>query len=81
MPNTPTLSPGLTVRHPSRGVGKVSTVVTGLLSGKPVKAWVEFPYRTWTQKFCCYADDLTVVPPDAPKVAPTLRVVDAPLVA
>lgn len=70
---------GATVRHPSRGTGQVVTLVySPLRPAVAIKAWVEFThvgFGNCTQRFCCFCDDLTVVPtPPSPSVRPTLRI-------
>lgn len=73
------LKKGTTVRHPSRGTGKIATLIySPLKKDIPIKAWVAFElcgYSKTTQKFVCFVDDLTVVPP--PVAKPTLSVVPA----
>lgn len=59
------------VRHPSRGQGRVVTLVySPLRPDTAIKAWVEFAFcagsGSATRKFCCFADDLVVVTGAAP---------------
>jgi hypothetical protein len=77
---TAALAIGQTVRHPARGVGTVATLVHNPITGRPMKAWVEFQFiGTSTRRFLCFADDLTVVPkPVASGERPTLSVVEQP---
>lgn len=79
---TAPLTVGATVRHPSRGTGTVATLIySPLRREKAIKAWVEFPHKGFgncTQKFCCFTEDLTVVP--KPGTTPTLTVVEHPQV-
>lgn len=71
---------GATVRHPSRGTGQVVTLVySPLRPAVAIKAWVEFThvgFGNCTQRFCCFCDDLVIVPP-LPGPKPTLTVVPA----
>lgn len=73
---------GDSVRHPSRGTGEVVTTITNILTKRVTKAWVEFQgvgFGSCTQKFCCFVDDLVVVPkPPAPSARPALQVVEQP---
>lgn len=83
-----TLTIDQTVRHPSRGTGTIVTLVySPLRPTVPHKAWVEFAgigFGACTVRFCCFVDDLTVVPATAtPPARPTLVAVEpiAPQVA
>lgn len=81
MPSTTTLDTaalhvGTSVRHPSRGIGKVSTIVYAPLTRAPTKAWVEFASAHGPRKFVCWVDDLVVLSCEASSPRATLRVIE-----
>lgn len=73
------LTIGAIVRHPCRGVGTIVTIINNPLTHRPYKTWVEFTgigFGLCTQKFCCFVEDLTLVPAGSP-TRPVLRAVTA----
>lgn len=68
---------GDTVRHPARGTGTVTTLVRSPLTGRIVKAEVEFPggFSGVPRKYLCFAEDLAPVAAPAAPARPALSVV------